>query len=196
MLFQELKLRHEADAAAGERYNKYSRTYPVEEAVQQVLSEHTLFSSATTAHSMSAVSLACRIAKELGKQHSARAACAVLEWFRQRYGRDVSHSLYDACISACTINFSPEQALTVFSELEQDGKVASVRLLNMLISACCMAGFVDVAIEVCPCTPFWLEERSSDVVAHLIASFPWKKQCLFAQSCQRRFLPEQASDQI
>jgi hypothetical protein len=148
ILFQELKLRHEADAAAGERYNKYSRTYPIEEAVQEVLSEHALFNSASTAHSTPSVSLACRVAKELGKQHSAKAACAVLEWFRQRYGGEVSHSLYDACISACTINFSPEQALTVFSELEKDGKIASVRLLNMLISACCMAGFVDVAIEV------------------------------------------------
>ena len=107
-----------------------------------------MLTSSSPGQSQAAIDLACRVAKELGAQHSASAATAVLEWFRSRQGTVVPAVLYDACISACAINFAPEEALRVFSLLEEDGRRASPRLVNMLIAACCVGGFVDVAVQV------------------------------------------------
>jgi hypothetical protein len=122
--------------------------FPIDKAVVHVLSEHTTFSQAKVIISRPAVQLASRLIREIGYQHSAAAAVAVLEWFRSRFGTSVDSALYDGCMTACTINFAPEAALEVFSKMKSDGKHANIRVFNMLIGACVSAGYVDIALEV------------------------------------------------
>jgi hypothetical protein len=148
MCLQEHKRTCEHVAGARMRYSKYAVDQPINNSIAHVFSEHAVLASWSPGQSPAAIGLACRVVKELGAQHSAQAASAVLEWFRAQHGAAAPPTLYDACISVCAINFAPEEALRLFSVLEADGKRASPRLMNMLVTACCVGGFVDVAIEV------------------------------------------------
>ena len=117
--------------------------------MQHVLDEQAALAGTQGPQSAAAGELAGRIARELGLQHSVAAAMCVLQWSRDRCGsRHVHVAVYDACISACAVNYAPDEALKVFKLMDEDGKVASLRSLNMLLSACCNGGFVDVALEV------------------------------------------------
>lgn len=87
--------------------------------------------------------------RELASQLSAQAALASLQFFRGRFGSRIHHFLYEACISACTASFAPEEAMHILELMDEDGKTASDRVLNMLMAACCNGGFVDTAAEVC-----------------------------------------------
>jgi hypothetical protein len=164
---QEYQSLQERLTASRERFARYNTPFPIEKAVDHVLSDQTTFNQAHLAATRAAVQLASRVVREAGYRHSAPAAVAVLQWCRSRYGSDVDTALYDACISACTINFAPEAALKVFSEMDADGKHASIRTLNMLIGSCVAAGFVDIALEVCPFQSSALDTSKSQATQRL-----------------------------
>lgn len=131
------------------RYNKYNGDFPIAEAVDHILSDQITLQKAGIDTSHTAEALGQQVIKQLGASHSAKAALACFQWLADRFGAlGTPVSLYEAAISACTINFAAEDGLKVFEQMQANGKSGSLRMYNMIIASCCNAGTMDIATEV------------------------------------------------
>lgn len=131
-----------------ERYNKYNGEFAIQDAIHHVLSDQAILEAVDLESNATAGMLSHHVVKHLGRAHSSHAAVCCFHWFADRPGAVVPASLFEAAVTACTINFAPQEGLKIFEQMQAQGKRASLRMYNMIIASCCNAGIMDIATEV------------------------------------------------
>lgn len=118
------------------------------EAFDEVLSESSVLFQGNVLAGSAASEQAKRIILELGRKHSAEAACEAFQWLKDRAGGEALPSWYHGCITACVWNGRLATALKLYRESTAAGHMCTLHVFNALIAACGRTGALDTAMEV------------------------------------------------
>jgi hypothetical protein len=116
--------------------------------VDEVLSSVPILSNPCKLGLSAAVAQGRRIILDLGRLHSVEASRAAFNWLRLKTTGVVSAAWFEACITACAYSSDFGGALDLLRDFKQSGFEGTIRMWNMLITACCNGGRLSEAVEV------------------------------------------------